>query len=306
MTAFADLHCDTLYECFVRDIDLSDPSLHIHSAALNGFERFIQTFAHFIPENTPEKWEYLKQFIQNSYSLLEKAEIDIFDTAADLIRTRLAVLSVEGGDLFESVVQAEERIRWLRNKGICFFSMIYNHTNRLGCGARSSVDNGLTKLGSEVLQLLEQNGIVPDVSHASYQSTEDILNLACGPVCATHSNAFALTAHPRNLSNEHLKRIALSGGLVGINFYPAFLSLQSAQVSDIIRHIKYLTDRCGEAHVAFGCDFDGVGRLPAGIQNVTSLEQLYFKMKQSGFCASVLDKLFFDNINEFLNANFRR
>lgn len=306
MISLADLHCDTLFRCFENGVDLNAADLHINKQHMCTYKRYIQVFAHYIPEQVPEKWDYFKAFLHNSRNVLEKAEIPIFKTNENLIQKRLAILSVEGGDLFNSVKQAEDRISFLSDHGITFFSMIYNQRNALGCGCATKMDTGLTNLGKEIVSVLERNNIILDVSHASYKSTEDILNLSTRPVCATHSNAQTLTAHRRNLNDVQLRAIANSGGLVGVNLYPPFLSTYTANISDICRHIDYLVSVCGENHVVFGCDFDGVDQLPVDIENLASLERVYFRMKQLGYREKQLDKIFFDNIFEFLNDNFRR
>lgn len=306
MISLADLHCDTLYRCYTEHTDLNDKRLHINLSNAAGFDRLTQTFAHYLPEMQENKWEFLNNMLSNSKSLLLRANILIFQTCDDLKNNRCAVLSVEGGDLFDDVYQAEQRVLKLKEQGIVLFSMIYNHTNRLGCGALSADDTGLTLLGRQVLQLLENSNIILDVSHASYRSTDEILSLSKTPVCATHSNAYTLMPHPRNLRDEHLRKIAQKGGVIGINLYPAFLAKSAADRNDIYRHIAYICDKCGEDAIAFGCDFDGVDMLPRGIKNISSMEQLYFEMRRLGYSERLLDKLFYNNYCEFLKANIRR
>ncbi len=306
MLSIADLHCDTLFRCFEEELELSSEKLHINSGLYDRFDHFIQCFAHFLPESIEDKWEYLLRFLNNSRKVLQRAKLDVFADGSSFDSKHLAVLSVEGGDVFDSVEQIDARVAKLAEFNIKFFSMIYNHTNRLGSGAFSEQDGGLTPLGCAVIPALEKHGIVIDVSHASPRSTEEILTLATGPVCATHSNAFSITPSPRNLRDRHLKMIANSGGLVGVNFYPPFLSLQRADIFAIMRHIRYLVDLCGEDHVAFGCDFDGVDRLPEGMDNVASLEGIYSALKDAGFSVSTIEKVFYDNFKSFCLQNFRR
>ena len=308
MISFADLHCDTLFRCFENGVDLNSDDLHINKRHICTYKRYIQVFAHYIPEQIPDKWGYFKAFLHYSRNVLEKAEIPIFKTTDkdNLTQRRFAVLSVEGGDFFDSLKQAEDRISFLSGQGIALFSMIYNQRNTLGCGCAAKIDTGLTNLGKETISIFERNNIILDVSHASYKSTQDILSLSTRPVCATHSNAHALTAHRRNLSDVQLRAISNKGGLVGVNFYPPFLSTQAAGISDICRHIDHLVSVCGENNVSFGCDFDGVDQLPVGIENLSSLVCIYSQMKQLGYSETQLDKIFFNNVLEFLNDNFRR
>lgn len=304
MLSFADLHCDTLLSCYENQTDLSCQALHINEQYFQNFERYIQVFAHFIPEETLQKWEFFQSFLEYSHKALEKAKLPILKETADLKHRRLAVLSVEGGDFFENETHILPRISFLKENDIAFFSLIYNHKNALGCGCADKIDTGLTPLGKKVLKALERAGIIPDVSHASFESTKKILELSSGPVCATHSNAFDLTPHRRNLCKAHLRAIAQSGGLVGINLYSPFLSEAAANIDDIFRHVDYLINSCGENAVVFGCDFDGVDKLPQGICNLSSMEAVCSEFKRRGYSQSVIEKIFYKNVYEFLKENF--
>ena len=306
MISYADLHADTLFRCFVEQTDLKDTRLHIYTDLSSCFDRHIQVYAHYIPEQQPDKWEWFLKFLANSQSLLQQAAVPLLADAQDIQVSHGAIFSIEGGDLFECIEQGEKRIAYLKDRGFSFYSLIYNHTNRFGSGARSEDDMGLTALGKEAVSLLEYNRIFPDVSHASYKATNDILDVAKGPVCATHSNALSLMPNTRNLCDEHLKRIAESGGLIGINLYPPFLGQGRVDRQDIIRHISYIINLCCEDAVAFGSDFDGVDYLPSGIENLLSMEQLLNDLKQFGYSEAVLEKLFYENIYNFLKANLRR
>src|SRR5699024_2788961 len=89
---------------------------------------------------------------------------------------------------------------------------------------------------------LERVGILPDVSHLSVEGVEDVLSLTKGPVLATHSNAKALCAHRRNLSDVQIRQIAAAGGLIGVNFYPPFVEedAEDYPLNTLCRHIEHL------------------------------------------------------------------
>lgn len=304
MLSFADLHCDTLLSCFNKQTDLSDTFLHINEQAFKCFDSYIQVFAHFIPEEMPEKWAFFQKFLQYSKEILNRAELPVFEDWQNTDKKRIAVLSVEGGDFFKNINEAKERLPFLKMNNILFFSMVYNHRNLLGCGCAEKRDTGLTDLGKDVLELLEEYSIIPDISHASFKTANDILNFAKGPVCATHSNAYNLMPHRRNLKDEQMSAIAESGGLIGVNLYPPFLNEGVADIDDICRHIDYLINICGENAVVFGCDFDGVDKLPMGINNLTSIEKLNDVMRNKGFSQTLIEKIFYKNICSFLKENF--
>jgi membrane dipeptidase len=116
---------------------------------------------------------------------------------------------------------------------------------------------------------------------------------------ATHSNAHALCPQPRNLTDQQLRAIRDSGGVVGVTFGNAFLRADGRRDSDtplttIVRHIDYLINIMGEDHVALGSDFDGI-TLPDELGDVAGLPRLINALRASGYDQLVLDKLLWRN-----------
>ena len=122
------------------------------------------------------------------------------------------------------------------------------------------------------------------------------------PVFASHSNAYTLCPHPRNLTNDQLKAIAAAGGVIGINFYPDFLT-ESAQATivDVVHHIEYVADLVGLDHVAIGSDFDGIDRTPEGLDDVTHLPRLIDALLDRGFSANDVEKVLGMNLVHFFH-----
>ena len=94
-----------------------------------------------------------------------------------------------------------------------------------------------------------------DVSHLSLAGTRHVLEIAAAPVLATHSSCRAVHAHHRNLPDAELRAIAATGGVVGINFFPAFISAGAASVDGVLDHIVHAVRVAGVAHVGLGPDF---------------------------------------------------
>jgi membrane dipeptidase len=146
-------------------------------------------------------------------------------------------------------------VPFLRKLGVRLFSLSTNVRNLLadGCGERSA--SGLSYLGLEVVQRLEQSSILPDVSHLSDVGFWDLYGHTSGPIVATHSNARTLCDTPRNLDDNQLKAIAERDGLVGISTYPTLVAENHASLENLLDHIDYLVDQIGIEHVAIGTDF---------------------------------------------------
>lgn len=300
MSFFADLHCDTLFEGYVSGRDLNCQT-HINTGNIEGFSKYLQTFAFFVPEKTERKKEFLFDFIEYGRAFLRQNGF-VFDFAESA--PRQAVLAVENCDVFADERDVIPTLDALCSVGIRIFSLVYNHDNPLGSGALSAEDNGLTALGKNVLLQAEKRGLIPDVSHASYRTTEDVLSVCRGPVLATHSNARGICDHPRNLSDEHIRRIADSGGLIGVNLYPPFLRGDTAEIEDVFRHIKHILSLAGEDHIAFGCDFDGVEKLPHGICDLGSVRALREAAESYGIPEDTANKIFYGNVSRFMREHF--
>lgn len=294
----ADLHCDTFYKCFAEKTDFTDKKLHINLKKGLKMLPYIQTFAHYIPEDVPDKFEFFCRMLQNSLSVIEDNEgLLLYSQKSDMERAEregriLAVLSVEGGNFFDGDrSQNLRKITFLEQNRIRFLSLCYNSGSALCGGAKSERDGGVTRLGMEVCSSLAEHGIALDVSHLGQKSAMDILNSDL-PALATHSDCFAICDSPRNLGDEGIERLIDKGGLMGINMYSPFLKHGGdAKISDVYLHINHIKSLGGEHILAFGADFDGCDSLPAGIHGVTDIKKL-----------DIPHELFYNNVKRFLNS----
>ncbi len=159
-------------------------------------------------------------------------------------------------------------------------TLTWNPANSLAGGVKS--DTGLTDAGRLWAGRLQSQGVVLDVSHLCARSRRELLSLSDGVVVASHCNAAGLHEHPRNLSDDDMREIARRGGVVGITFVPSFLG-EDADLEKVIDHVAYSTDLVGAESVAFGSDFDGIGRLPAGIDGCQSWPAVLEAMRARGF-----------------------
>ncbi|WP_281388952.1 dipeptidase [Kribbella qitaiheensis] len=107
----------------------------------------------------------------------------------------------------------------------------------------------------EAVGLLEELGVLIDVSHVGRGGVEHILELATKPVVASHSSAFALREHHRNLTDEQLRGIAATGGVICVNFFAGFLTTEKPTIGHLAGHVQYIVDVAGEDHVGLGSDF---------------------------------------------------
>ena len=182
---------------------------------------------------------------------------------------RYAFLAIEGLDGLEGP-EALDRLAAL---GLRLGTLTWNEENRFAFGAAQDPGRGLTPLGRQMVRRMEELGIVVDVSHLNDGGFRDVMRLAAGPVIASHSNCRALCPHPRNLSDEQLRAIRDSGGVVGINAHHRFVHEDPAKrtAETLALHAARMAEIMGVEHVACGfdfCEFMGPGNdAAAGLED---------------------------------------
>jgi membrane dipeptidase len=132
-----------------------------------------------------------------------------------------ALLAVENGQAIENDL---ENLRRLAAKGVRYLTLTWMNSHEWADGSAGEIlHHGLTDFGREVVREMERLGILVDVSHASDATFWDVLEIARNPVIASHSSTDAFGEHHRNLNDQQLRAIAKNGGVVGINFYAAYV-----------------------------------------------------------------------------------
>ena len=156
-------------------------------------------------------------------------------------------------------------IRLFKDLGVRVIQLTYNAQNYIGTGCCELTYGPLTYFGREVVEELNAQGIVIDLSHCCDETTIDTIERSEAPVFITHSSMFSLcNAYGRNKKDEHLLALAEKGGVVGICFAPLFIKrdpetfeVQPSDVHDVLDHIDYAVNLIGVDHVGFGTDMCG-------------------------------------------------
>ncbi len=138
----------------------------------------------------------------------------------------------------------------------------FAHGIRFGWPSSNDIGPGLTEAGRRLIAECEALGIAIDLSHMNRQGFLDTAQCATKPLIATHCGAHALCESARNLTDDQLRMVADSGGVVGVNFYTGDLRGDGLNHADmpldrLVDHVVYMLDVMGEDHVALGSDFDG-------------------------------------------------
>lgn len=148
----------------------------------------------------------------------------------------------------------------LFNAGFRMMSPSHFFDSDIGGSAHGVEKYGLTEKGKEVIQRMETLGMLVDVAHASTKTIDDILAIATKPVVVSHTGVKGTCNNQRNLSDEQLRAIAKTGGIIGIGFWDTAICGQDA--ASIARAIRHAANVAGVNHVALGSDFDGSVAVP--------------------------------------------
>lgn len=224
----------------------------------------------------------------------------------------VAVLHLEGAEAIDPGLESLEL--WYA-AGLRSVGLVWSRPNAFAHGVPfrfpSSPDTGpgLTGAGRALVLRCAQLGILVDLSHLNEAGFWDVAALNAGPLVASHSGVHAISPASRNLTDAQLDAVAASGGLVGIVFACAFLRPDFADDEDtplelIVEHARYVRDRIGIAHVAFGSDFDGT-TVPAALGDAAGLPRLLDALRAGGFSEDELEALAWGNWRRVLGAWWR-
>ncbi len=162
------------------------------------------------------------------------------------------LLGIEGGQALQGQI---ENLDVVFDAGVRMIGLTHFFDNEIGGSAHGVEQGGLTPFGVEVVRRMEQKNMLVDLSHASPKLVDDVLDRANNPVMVSHSGVKGTCDNVRNFSDEHLRRIAESGGVVGIAMFE--FAVCGTEAKAIAKAIHYAANLIGVQHVALGSDFDG-------------------------------------------------
>jgi membrane dipeptidase len=231
-------------------------------------------------------------------------------TAAHLDGPALAaVLHLEGAEPIDASLDALEV---LHAAGLRSLGLTWSRPNAFATGAPFSFPGspdhgpGLTERGRALVRACAERGVLVDLSHLNERGFWDVAALDHGPLVASHSGAHALCPSPRNLTDDQLRAIGASAGLVGVNFHVGFLRADGAEdpdtpVAAIAAHAVRIAEVAGVESVALGSDFDGA-TMPHALPDVAALPAVHDAMAAAGFAPAELALIARGNWRRVLEA----
>lgn len=299
-----DLHCDTALALLSEETcqpvgRLAKRQGHIDLERAKKLPGYCQLFAMFTTPNmgphSPETYfnamlsNLQKELEENSQRIAQARTMEEVQKIADSGKVA-AILSLEGpaGIGFDPGCLEE-----LASLGFRMTTLTWNEENPLAGSHKTG--GGLTAQGKEYIRRAEHYGMALDVSHLSDKAFWEMLDIAQGPVSASHSNSRKVCPVSRNLTDEMFKAICETGGVAGINLYTDFLGEGTVDVETVCRHILHFLDLGGEKHIALGGDLDGCERLPEGITGIDCWPKVAQALLGHGVGESTIKDLFWNN-----------
>jgi len=243
-----------------------------------------------------------------------------------------SLIGVEGG---HSIGGSPAVLRMFARLGARYMTLTHSDNVPWADSATDEPNvGGLSDEGRAVVALMEQLGVIVDLSHVAATTMRDALDVASRPVLFSHSSAFAVTPHPRNVPDDVLERLGANGGVVQATFVPWFVSTAlyewdqaarahadgmalsdaraaweadhprpHATLDDVVAHVQHLREVAGIDHIGLGGDFDGVDYQPDGLEDVSCYPRLLEALAARGWSAGDLARLTGRNVLQVLDAN---
>jgi membrane dipeptidase len=147
-----------------------------------------------------------------------------------------------------------DRIDMFADLGVRIIQLTYNPANQIGDGATAPLNRGLSEFGRQVVDRLNANRIMVDLSHSGEATCLEAARVSSRPISINHTGCRALVDLPRNKTDAELRLVADKGGFVGIYFMPFLHPRGQVTAADIVAHIEHAVQVCGEDHVGIGTD----------------------------------------------------
>lgn len=242
-----------------------------------------------------------------------------------------SLMGAEGG---HSINNSLGTLRCLYRLGVRYLTLTHNqNTDWADSATADPLHGGLTDFGGEVVAEMNRLGMMVDLSHVAPETMRAALDHTDAPVIFSHSSARAICDHPRDVPDDVLTRLASNGGTCMITFVPGFVSpaartwqlefddaardagidpdddqamqrfrdnyptqRPAATLNDVVAHAEHVRDVAGIDHIGVGGDYDGVGELPEGLEDVSCYPALFDALSQRGWSRQDLAKMAHGNI----------
>ncbi len=325
------------------DISKSQPQFHTDIPRLRKGGLGAQFWAAYVPVSQMENGRaahYALEQIDLIHRMTRRypETFEFARSADDIVRIRksgkiAAMIGIEGGHAIENSLGL---LRMYYGLGVRYITLTHSSTLAWADSATDEGKNqGLSPFGEDVVRTMNELGMLVDISHVSAETMEDVLRISTAPVIASHSSAFAIAQHPRNVPDDVLVKLKKNGGVVMVNFYSGFVVPESAKrmagmfevrrqlrkkfpnqadydkalrrwrrdnpidagtIHDVVDHIGHIVKVAGIDHVGIGSDFDGVSKLPDQLQDVSTYPYITQALLDRKYTPEQIRKILGENL----------
>ena len=300
-----DFHCDTIMKLMDKSEEaaLKQNNFSVDINKLKKAKSLAQFFALFVELDVVEDpLEYCLLMVDKFYEEMEKnsEEIVLATNYKEFMENMnngiiSAFLTIEEGAVLKGQI---EQLRNFYRLGVRLITLTWNFPNELGFPNKDEEHRhkGLTSFGLEVVKEMNNLGMLIDVSHLSDGGFYDVAKYSEKPFVASHSNARAISNHPRNLTDDMIRILAQKGGIMGINFEKHFLGHNElSRVEDMVAHITHIRNVGGIDCISIGTDFDGIDSIGLEIKNIGEIDILSRALSKNNFSEEDIEKIFYKN-----------
>jgi membrane dipeptidase len=336
---------------FFRRLDIArpQPTLHTDIPRLRQGGVGAQFWSAYVPAETAKTGTAVKDTLEqiDIVHRFVRAYPDTFafaGTADDIERIHkegkiASLIGVEGGHSIDNSLAV---LRAFYALGTRYMTLTHSDTLDWADSATDKAQHGgLTPFGEKVVLEMNRLGMLVDISHVSADTMRHVLRVTRAPIVASHSSAFALAEHARNVPDDVLKLVAKNGGVVMVNFYSGFITPEGARVTkalfdvgrelrrkypaqadykeawsqwrrehpvprgslyDVVDHIEHIIQVAGIDHVGLGSDYDGIGSTPHQLEDVSCYPYITQELWNRGYQREAIHKVLGGNLMRVLRA----
>ena len=303
-----DTHCDTPM-FFPQGIHFEqrDPRILVDLHKMTEGRQDATIMVAYLPQNS-EDWKGVsgekRAFADNIFDVIEQIVAANADYLA-LARTpqqlwdnkragrKSIMIGIENGLALEGDLQ---NVKHFAERGVVYITLCHNGDNDICDSARgNNTHGGVSAFGEQVIREMNRLGLMVDLSHAGEKSFYDALNISSTPIVCSHSSCRALCDHPRNLTDEQMRRLAQAGGVMQVTLYNGFLVREGeATILDAFAHLEHAISIMGIDHVGLGTDFDGDGGI-CGLRDSSELLQFTRQLLSRRYSEADIQKIWGGN-----------
>jgi membrane dipeptidase len=328
-----------------QSIDIRRPQKALHTDIPRLREGGVgaQFWAAYVPASTRKDGSAVKMTLEqidviHRFVKAYPDDLEFARTADDIVRIHKAgkiasLIGVEGGHSIDNSLGV---LRTYYDLGVRYMTLTHSETLDWADSATDEPkSHGLSPFGEDVVHEMNRLGMMVDLSHVSAETMRHALRITNVPVIFSHSSAFALADHPRNVPDDVLKMMPKNGGVVMVNFYSGFVVPEAARlrkkmfetardlkkkypdekefqvamdayrkdnpiprgsIYDVVDHIEHIIKTAGIDHVGLGSDFDGINAVPVQLEDVSKYPLITQELLNRGYKKDEILKILGGNL----------